>query len=63
MVLYEVQLYMEAERYDEALDHMEKFRSFISDDLAYVEIKGMNTIKLYYLFTVAMLDSSQHSIN
>lgn len=40
MVLYEVQLLMESGALDKALKHMEEFKTYISDTLAYEEIKG-----------------------
>ena len=41
MVLYEVQLYMESGRGNEALKHLEDYKGLISDQLAYYEVKGV----------------------
>ena len=40
MVLYEVQLFMESGRGNDALKHLEDYKGLISDRLAYYEVKG-----------------------
>ena len=40
MILYEVQLLMESGKSSEALKHLEDYKPYISDRLAYYETKG-----------------------
>ena len=40
MILYEVQLLLESGAYKDALKFLEDFRHYVSDMLAYAEIKG-----------------------
>lgn len=40
MVLYEVQLLQESGRGQDALKHLEDYKKFISDQLAYSEMRG-----------------------
>lgn len=44
MILYEVQLLMESGAYKDALKFLEDFKLYISDTLAYAELKGNELI-------------------
>ena len=50
MILYEVQLLMESGAYKDALKFLEDFRHYVSDMLAYSEIKG--TILFFFASTI-----------